>query len=131
MTDPLRIHQLGMEPVGPIQTERRTLEAPGGAQTSFADALRRAQQASPAALRFSAHAQTRILAREIPVGPAELQRIEGAVQRAAARGARESLVLLDQAAFIVSVPNRTVITAVDKENLKDSVFTSIDSAVIA
>jgi flagellar operon protein len=50
---------------------------------------------------------------------------------AASKGARESLVLLDQTAFVVSVPNRTVITVVDKENLKQNVFTNIDSAVIA
>ena len=53
------------------------------------------------------------------------------VQLAASKGARESLVLMDQTAFVVSVPNRTVITVVDQPNLKQNVFTNIDSAIIA
>jgi len=52
------------------------------------------------------------------------------VSKAAAKGARESLILLDDKAFVVSVRNRTVITAVDGEHLKENVFTNIDSAVI-
>ena len=50
--------------------------------------------------------------------------------RAAAKGARSSLVLMDKAALVVSVPNRTVITAVDKAALKENIFTNIDSAMI-
>ena len=53
------------------------------------------------------------------------------MQRAAGKGSRDSLVLLDNAAFVVSVTNKTVITVVDRESLKDNVFTNIDSAVIA
>ena len=53
-----------------------------------------------------------------------------AVDRAAAKGARESLVLVDDTAFVVSVRNRTVITAVDRARMRDQVFTNIDSAVI-
>jgi flagellar operon protein len=52
------------------------------------------------------------------------------VDRAAAKGARESLVMMDDVALVVSVKNRTVITAVDRAHLKDNVFTNIDSAVI-
>ncbi len=57
-------------------------------------------------------------------------RVKEGVDRAAAKGARESLVLMDNVALVVSIKNRTVITAVDKANLKESVFTNIDSAVI-
>ena len=52
------------------------------------------------------------------------------VDRAAAKGAKESLVMIDDVALVVSVKNRTVITAVDKAQLKENVFTNIDSAVI-
>lgn len=52
------------------------------------------------------------------------------VEKAAAKGAKESLVLVDNAALVVSIKNRTVITAVDKDSLKDNVFTNIDSAVV-
>lgn len=64
------------------------------------------------------------------LGDDELSRLAGGVNRAAAKGARESLVLMDDKAFVVSVRNRTVITAVDGENMKENVFTNIDSAVI-
>jgi flagellar operon protein len=99
---------------------------------SFADLLRQAQSTGQAGgLKFSAHAQTRIQSRQIQLGPAEMERVQNAVQKAAGKGSKESLVLLDQTALVVSVPNRTVITVVDKDNLKQNVFTNIDSAVIA
>jgi len=98
---------------------------------SFAEVLRKAEQTHRGAIKFSAHAQTRLQSRQIALGPAEIERIEGAVHKAAIKGARESLVLLDETAFVVSVANRTVITVVDKEHLRQNVFTNIDSAVIA
>ena len=81
-------------------------------------------------LKFSAHAQTRLQSRSIPFGPEEVARLQTAVGKAQAKGARESLILMDGVALIVSVKNRTVITAVDAASLKDNVFTNIDSAVV-
>ena len=60
-----------------------------------------------------------------------MDRLQGAVQKAAGKGSRDALVLMDDLAMVVSVTNRTVVTVVDKENLKQNVFTNIDSAVIA
>ena len=60
-----------------------------------------------------------------------MARLTSGVDRAAAKGSRNSLVLVDQNAFVVSVPNRTVITAVDRSHMKEQVFTNIDSALIA
>ena len=74
--------------------------------------------------------QARLQSRNIEFGPAQLERVANGIDRAAAKGARESLVLMDDVALVVSVKNRTVITAVDKSQLKDNVFTNIDSAVI-
>ena len=82
-------------------------------------------------LKFSAHAKARINSREIDFGQAEASRLNQAVDRAKAKGARESLILMDDKAFIVSVANRTVITAVDRNSLSSNVITNIDSAVIA
>ncbi|HEY1366259.1 MAG TPA: TIGR02530 family flagellar biosynthesis protein [Gaiellaceae bacterium] len=82
-------------------------------------------------LRFSGHALQRLQKRGIEVDPTTLARLQGGVARAAAKGARDSLVLVDDTAFVVSVPNRTVITAVDREHMREQVFTNIDSAVIA
>jgi flagellar operon protein len=87
-------------------------------------------QAAKANIKFSGHAQTRMLSRQINLTGDDISKIGDAITRAAAKGARESLILTDKAALVVSVPNRTVITAVDKFNMKENVFTNIDSAMI-
>jgi flagellar operon protein len=82
-------------------------------------------------LRFSRHAQERIESRNLNLDQRDITLLEGAVDRAEQKGAQDSLVFLRDMAFIVSVKNRTVVTALDGENLRDNVFTKIDSAVIA
>lgn len=82
-------------------------------------------------VRFSKHALERLERRNIQLTPDHLERLDDAVERAKAKGARESLILMDDLAFIVSVRNQTVITATNAEHRKDNVFTNIDSAVIA
>jgi flagellar operon protein len=124
--DPTGLDRVGGAPA----TQPATPAAPaatGG--PSFADVLASKVQASP--LRFSGHALQRIERRGITLDEPTLARLDGGVQRAAAKGSRDSLVLVDQTAFVVSVPNRTVITAVDREHMREQVFTNIDSAVIA
>jgi flagellar operon protein len=96
---------------------------------SFADALQRASVPEP--LQFSRHALARVQRRGIELTPSTLSRLAEGVGRAASKGARDSLVLVDGTAFVVSVSNRTVITAVGSEHMKENVFTNIDSAVIA
>ena len=81
-------------------------------------------------LKFSAHAKERLQSRNIALTDNDLSRIQNAVDKAASKGARSSLLVMDKAALIVSVTNRTVITAVDNSSLKENVFTNIDSAVI-
>jgi flagellar operon protein len=110
-------------PAGPPAT---SAPLPGG--PAFADVLR-TQPGQP--VRFSSHALQRVERRGIDLSPATLGRLNDGVDRAAAKGARASVVLVDQTAFVVAVPNRTVITAVDREHMKQQVFTNIDSAVIA
>ena len=82
-------------------------------------------------LRFSAHAKARISSREIDLGENDLNRLNNAVERAKSKGARESLIMMDDNAFIVNMKSNTVITAVSKNQLETSVITNIDSAVIA
>jgi flagellar operon protein len=117
----------GLAPVG------RPAAAPGGTQTSgaasFASVLGATQQAQP--VKFSSHALQRVERRGIDVSPDTLGRLNDGVERAAGKGARASVVFVDATAFVVSVPNRTVITAVDRDHMKQQVFTNIDSAVIA
>lgn len=81
-------------------------------------------------IKFSGHAQKRIRTRNINLTLQDLNKIENAVSKAADKGAGESLLIMDDLALIVSVKNRTVITAFDGDNLRDNVFTNIDSAVI-
>ncbi len=81
-------------------------------------------------LKVSAHAQTRLQSRDLQMDQAKWDRVMNGVDKAAQKGAKESLVMVDDIALVVSVKNRTVITAVSQEKLKDNVFTNIDSAVI-
>lgn len=81
-------------------------------------------------VRLSAHAQERLRHSRIELTPEHMERLNGAVAKAAAKGARESLILLDDLALVVSVKNRTVITAIGPDRIKENVFTNIDSAVI-
>lgn len=82
-------------------------------------------------LQFSGHALQRVERRGIDLSPQTLQRLQAGVDRAVGKGARESVVLVDDTAFVVSVRTKTVITAVDHAHMRDHVFTNIDSAVIA
>jgi flagellar operon protein len=96
---------------------------------SFAETLKAADGSQP--LQFSRHALARVQRRGIELDQTTLGRLSEGVGRAASKGSRDSLVLVDGTAFVVSVSNRTVITAVGSEHMKDNVFTNIDSAVIA
>lgn len=83
-------------------------------------------------VQFSQHALQRLQARNIKLGSTELTKLNDAVEKAAQKGAKDSLVLMtrNDLAFVVSVKNKTVITAMDGASLKDNIFTNIDSAVI-
>jgi flagellar operon protein len=119
------------------------VDAGGTSGPSFADVLEgatsgaSADKAGAAAaggaepLHFSKHALERVQRRGIALDPTTLGRLHEGVGRAAGKGSRDSLVLVDGTAFVVSVPNRTVITAVGSEHMREHIFTNIDSAVIA
>lgn len=116
-------------PIQPIQPHRQpSTPRVAGQDSSFAKILDDKLQQS--GVKFSAHATKRLEARNITLSAQQLATLEDAVEKARAKGGRETLILLDNVALVVSVANRTVITAMDGENLKDNVFTQIDSAVI-
>ncbi len=115
-----------IQPVGKPAVPRQT---PAGVKTPFNQVLQEELQKGEE-LKFSRHAQERLDLRKIKITPHHLERLNAAVQKAQAKGARESLVLIDDLAFVVSIKNKTVITAVDGESRKENVFTNIDSAVI-
>jgi flagellar operon protein len=117
---------IGAEPaVRPVAPT--SAPAPEGA--SFGEELER-QLSEGESVRFSAHAQSRLLTRQIQLSGPQMARLQHGVDQAAQKGARDSLVVMDNLAFVVSVSNRTVVTAVDGGTYHGNVFTQIDSAVI-
>jgi flagellar operon protein len=110
-----------------------TPSVPTSGAGSFADVLTAAT--APSNVTFSGHAQTRLASRQISLTSNDLGKLSDALNRAAAKGSRSSLVLMDsdqggRVGLVCSVPNRTVITAVDAQQLKDNIFTNIDSAML-
>ena len=92
---------------------------------SFEDILRQQQE-----LKFSKHASSRLESRNISLSEEQSIRLQNGVQQASAKGIQESLVLVDSLAFIVNVPSKTVVTAMDQTETQNNVFTNIDGAVI-
>lgn len=80
-------------------------------------------------VKISKHAAMRLSARDISLSAEQVERLKTAVDKAQLKGVRESLVVMDDIALVVNVPNRTVITAVNQSELKENVFTNIDGAV--
>jgi len=81
-------------------------------------------------LKISQHAQMRMNMRNIRLTQEQKQMLNEAVEKASQKGVRESLILMNDLAFVVSIKNRTVITALDGDSIKENVFTNIDGAVI-
>ena len=128
--NPATVPPPGVQPVQPVQGT-----TPGAAPSptapvkgpSFAEVLAR----KTAAPTFSRHALDRLRQRGIDVSEPTIERLSGGIQRAAGKGSRDSVIFIDNTAFVVSVKNNTVITAVPAERMREHVFTNIDSAVIA
>ena len=125
-----------LEPAGTgsaVSTRPAGGKGVGVPSASFAEVLQRQfnDGTTGRALVFSCHARDRLATRGISLAPQQLSRLQAGVDRAAGKGARDSLVLLDDLAFVVNVKSRTVITAVAGQSKREGVFTQIDSAVIA
>lgn len=81
-------------------------------------------------ITFSNHALQRLKKRNISFGPQDLERLNDALSKLQSKGAKESLVLMDEVALIVGIKHKTVITAMDRSSMKGSIVTNIDSAII-
>jgi len=81
-------------------------------------------------LKFSAHALQRIAERKLNMDEVFLTKLNEAIDKADAKGVMDTLVITDDAALIVSVKNRTVVTAMDRNALNGNVFTNIDGAIV-
>lgn len=100
---------------------------------SFEDILRQKQNESvmeSSELKFSKHAANRLNDRNILLTDSQNVRLENGVKQASEKGITESLVLIDSLAFIVNIPNKTVVTAMEQTEANGNIFTNIDGAVI-
>ena len=109
----------------PLQNVRKQ----DGKPSAF-DKILSQQLPSSEGLKFSQHAQDRLRSRGITINAAEMGLLNSAVNDVAQKGGKESLIMMGDAAFVVSVKNRTVVTAMDRSQMQGNVFTNIDSAVI-
>jgi flagellar operon protein len=126
MTDKLSVGQLyphRISPVVPKKTDAAPTSQPNAGK-SFQEVFQNQ------VLRFSHHAEVRLQQRGIQLKPDQMVKIETAIDQAAAKGAKDALILMNDMALIVNVKNRTIVTAMDGGSMKDNVFTQIDSAVI-
>ena len=98
---------------------------------SFEEILKQKQDVSESLeLKFSKHATVRLADRGIELTDAQLERLNDGAQKAGQKGIRDSLVIVDDLAFIVNVPNKTVVTAMNSRETEENVFTNINGAVI-
>ena len=120
-----RTQQIGPSPGATRQPGQASVRSAGG--PSFRDALSTLERG----VQFSNHAQKRIDRRDLDIDSQRLDRLNSAITRAAEKGARNSVVMLDDLAVVVDIRDRKVVTAINAESGKERVFTNIDSVVIA
>lgn len=104
----------------------RSVKATDG--MSFQEILQRHQKTGE--VKFSKHAAGRLADRNIELTEEQMERLKEGTVKAEQKGIKESLVIVDQLAFIVNIPNNTVITAMNQQDAAENVFTNIDGAVI-
>ncbi len=97
---------------------------------SFQEILESRRAKAEGEVRFSRHAAGRLADRNIELTSGQMERLNAGAQKAQAKGIRESLVIVDQLAFIVNIPNSTVVTAMNQDDAAENIFTNIDGAVI-
>ncbi|MCT4618616.1 MAG: flagellar protein [Marinisporobacter sp.] len=81
-------------------------------------------------VKFSKHAKERLQARNIDINHQDIKKIDEALNKASQKGIKETLILMNNKAFVASVKSKTIITVATEEQLKENVFTNIDGAVI-
>jgi len=113
-------------PFVPVINDRKD---PVSGQKASTDSFDIIFQKELSKLKFSGHAMKRLEARNIQLSETELNKIQTAVSKAEAKGAKDSVVLMDDKAFIVNVPNKTVVTAMNINEENENIFTNIDSVV--
>lgn len=133
MADPTTLTGATLAPIpAPVRRPGVPVTIPPPGVAPFRNVLREsiANVAAGAPLKFSAHALQRLESRNIRLSSDDITRLNAMADKAAAKGAKQSLFMMNDVALVVSIKNRTVITAVDQDSMKENVFTNIDSAAI-
>ncbi|MGI6093387.1 MAG: flagellar protein [Veillonellaceae bacterium] len=118
-------------PILPVQKPSNAVPRPLGKSSPSSVPFNKILEQQLTGVKFSQHAMQRLENRNIRLNQTDMDKLNRAVEKAAQKGAKESLVLMNNdLALIVSIKNKTVITAMDGTSIKDNVFTNIDSAVI-
>ena len=118
---------LSSQPLIPVGSTKKASPRTGTQNSAmFADIL----DGERKRVNFSQHAIQRLRERSLDLSDQQLDELGATVERMAKKGARESLIYMDDIALIVSVANRMVITAMDGPSAKENIFTNIDSAAI-
>ncbi|MCI9137323.1 MAG: flagellar protein [Lachnospiraceae bacterium] len=113
-----------------LRTNSQEAGVPEG-KLSFGEILKQKQSVSDSSvLKFSKHASMRLQSRNIELSTEQKERLETGAEKAEAKGMKESLVIVDSYSFIVNVPNKTVVTAMDYTESNENIYTNIDGAVI-
>ena len=115
----------GISNVPSINTQRPLVQQKSGFESVLQKTI-----SEKDGLKFSKHAELRLQERNINLTAAQKEKMNAAVAKAETKGVKDSLVLMDNMAFVVNIRNRTVITAANNNELKENVFTNIDGAVI-
>lgn len=113
--------------VNPVQVKQQAAESKK--RTTFGQMLQEKMEQTQS-LQFSKHSKERMEQRGIEMTPELLQQMNTAASQAKSKGAKDVVMIGSQAAFIVSIPNNTVITAMNGNEMKNNIFTKIDSAVL-
>ena len=113
-----------------LKRSTKTTEQVNSEGLSFEEIWRKKTGETDTELRFSKHAANRLADRNITLSDNQLNRLTEGAKKAGEKGIKETLVMVDQLAFIVNVPNNTVITAMDQTQANENIFTNIDGAVI-
>ena len=126
MTERISIGQLYPSAVSPSTARRSTpqQQIPAAGNSTFQKLFQ------DQFVRFSHHAEVRLKERGIQLKPEQIEKMNKAIDKAASKGAKDALLIMAGNGYIVNVPNRTVVTALDGQAMNEHVFTQIDSAMI-
>lgn len=117
------------QPILPI-TDNRDIGSTVKNQESAGNAFQKVLKQEISGVKFSQHAQQRLRVRNIQMTAQQMQKVNDGLEKVSVKGARSALFVLGEVAMVVNVPNKTVITVMDGQSMKENVFTNIDSAII-